>query len=141
MELFLNLLWLSMALAALAMWRMQWARQRQEGRLAPWRQWTAFACAAVLLFFAVSLTDDLHADLILFDEASSCRRHSLRIDGHRDASHHAAHSGGSGPAVIAVSLFPVFVPVNRAFGPSTELTDSTDGTDSQSGRAPPVSFL
>lgn len=141
MELFLNLLWLSMALAALALWRTQWAHQRQDGRLAPWRQWTAFASAAVLLFFAVSLTDDLHADLILFDEASSGRRHSLRLDCHRDAPQHTPHPGASAPAIIGASPLPAFMPVRRSFGPSLAATDYADGTDSHSGRAPPANLL
>jgi hypothetical protein len=141
MELFLNLLWLSMALAALALWRTQWAHQHQDARLACWRQWTAFACAAVLLFFAVSLTDDLHADLVLFDEASSGRRHSLRADCHRDAPQRAPRSSGSGPAILAAPHFPAFMPVSELVCPLLVVNNCADRTDSHSGRAPPRAFL
>ena len=141
MELFLNLLWLSMALAALAVWRTRWSQQPQTERLAPWRQWTAFTSAAVLLFFAVSLTDALHADLILFDEASSGRRHSLRIDSHHDAAKQMVHSGGSSPAVLAAAPAPVFVSVSRLDTKQAAAPRSDYGTDSYLGRAPPAAFL
>ena len=76
MELFLNLLWVAIAVVAFGFWRTRWLRERPEHRRNPLREWTAFACALVLLFFAVSLTDDLHSELIIFDECCASRRHS-----------------------------------------------------------------
>ena len=76
MESFLNILWVAMALATFGVWRMNWLHQRRDSRREPLRDWTAFACALVLLFFAVSLTDDLHSDLVIFDECSMARRHA-----------------------------------------------------------------
>ena len=77
MELFLNLLWLLIALTALVAWRWEWKRH-ECGRLhQPWEQWTAFACALVFLFFAVSLSDDLRAATILADDCTLGRHHSL----------------------------------------------------------------
>jgi hypothetical protein len=76
MELFLNLLWVAIAVVAFGIWRTRWLRGRPEHRRNPLREWTAFACALVLLFFAVSLTDDLHAELIIFDECCASRRHT-----------------------------------------------------------------
>src|ERR1700730_14849458 len=76
MESLLNLLWVLIAASALGVWRFCWARQKCGSRRHALEQWTAFACGLILLFFAVSLTDDLHSDLVLFDEFSSGRRHS-----------------------------------------------------------------
>jgi hypothetical protein len=76
MELFLNILWVLMALAGASVWRMRWTRQPRAREHDAWRQWTAFASAMVLLFFVVSLTDDLHAQSILYEEYSSSRRHT-----------------------------------------------------------------
>jgi hypothetical protein len=54
-------------------------------------------CALVLLFFAVSLTDDLHAAAMLLDECSASRRHSI-------CSHHSEQSTKivkeTGPAIL-----------------------------------------
>ena len=76
MELFLNTLWVVIAVASLCVWRTRWAGQRREREHASWRQWTAFVCALVLLFFMVSLTDDLHSELVVFEECSASRRHA-----------------------------------------------------------------
>lgn len=63
MELLLNILWMLIALGALGVWQFCWARQKQGQRRKPVQEWTAFVCALVFLFFAVSLTDDLHSNL------------------------------------------------------------------------------
>lgn len=77
MELFLNILWAVIALAALGVWRYQWKRQERVDAREPWQQWTAFACALVFVFFAVSLSDDLQAAAILADDCMVGRHHSL----------------------------------------------------------------
>lgn len=76
MELFLNILWLVIATLGLFVWRVHWNPQRGDRGHAPWRQWTAFASALVLLFFMVSLTDDLHSELVYFEECAASRRHT-----------------------------------------------------------------
>jgi hypothetical protein len=69
-------LWLVIALVALCVWRLSWSGQPARCEQAAWRQWTAFVCALVLLFFMVSLTDDLHSELVVFEECSAGRRHA-----------------------------------------------------------------
>lgn len=76
MELVLNIFWLLISIAGLILWRARWTHQSRIRRNAAWREWTAFACSMVLLFFVVSLTDDLHAELMLIEECSSSRRHT-----------------------------------------------------------------
>jgi hypothetical protein len=70
MESILNILWVLIALVALSVWRVRRSRNGRGRRHDMFREWTAIACALILLFFAVSLTDDLHFGLALFDECS-----------------------------------------------------------------------
>jgi hypothetical protein len=85
MELFLNLLWVLIAAGAIGVWRICWQCQKPRTRRDPFREWTAIGCALVLLFFAVSLTDDLYAAAMLLDECSANRRQSI-------CSHHLEQS-------------------------------------------------
>jgi hypothetical protein len=98
MELFLNLLWVAIAVVAFGFWRTRWQRERPENRRDPLREWTAFACALILLFFAVSLTDDLHSELVIFDECAGSPRHSLMVSGYHDLGLHRTFSNFSSPA-------------------------------------------
>src|SRR5580693_9158437 len=77
MELFLNFLWALIALVALGVWRACWMREQRSERRDPVREWAAVVCALVLLFFAVSLSDDLHASLAPLEESAAGRRHSV----------------------------------------------------------------
>lgn len=74
MESFLNILWLVIAVAAFAIWQLCLVHQKRQAQREPLKEWTAVVCMLVFVFFAVSLTDDLHSDLILFDECSAGRR-------------------------------------------------------------------
>jgi len=89
MELFLNLLWLSIALSALGAWGFKYSRRRPQTRCKWLPELTALSCALVFLFFAVSLSDDLHAGVILCDDCAAKRYHALAWDrGH--SSHQIA---------------------------------------------------
>jgi len=99
MEWFLNLLWVAIAAVAFGFWRTRWLHERSERRRDPLREWTAFACALVLLFFAVSLTDDLHSELVIFDECTASRRHSLALVRSHDAPQHPTFALSSGAAM------------------------------------------
>ena len=55
MELFLNILWVLIALGLLGTWRTQWVHQRCHTRRHSVQEWAAISVALVLLFFAVSL--------------------------------------------------------------------------------------
>ncbi len=100
MELFLNLLWGVIALASLAAWRGVWVRQERIARHTALDQWAAFTCALVFLFFAVSLTDDLHQSAALFDECSSGRRGTLAV-----FNGHAAHKADL-PVMPSAAVLP-----------------------------------
>lgn len=101
MELFLNILWLFIAFGLLGLWRTRWARQQHLAQRDPLREWTAFSCTLVLLFFAVSMTDDLHFDIALFDECSASRRHSASLTCHHHATQGVRMSPSSPVAILA----------------------------------------
>jgi hypothetical protein len=93
MEIFLNCFWVLIALAGVIAWRTRWTRQTRLRRHAAWREWSAFVCAMVLLFFVVSLTDDLHADSLLLEECSTSRRHAICVV----CARHSSPPGGGAP--------------------------------------------
>ncbi len=63
MELLLNICWLALVLAAVLL-------QRREPHVARTRAVLALACAALLMFPAISITDDLHPSDGPFEDAS-----------------------------------------------------------------------
>jgi hypothetical protein len=141
MELTLNIVWALIAVCGLYVWRIHWARQEACTQRTALQQWTAFTCGLVLLFFAVSLTDDLHSEIVLFDECASGRRYSAV-----GSCAHAALDATKVPAVCGVAILP------RTAAPEQFLAISTIFTVSHlplfrfrlgisSGRAPPVVIL
>ncbi len=76
MELLLNLIWLVLALVSISAWWIRWL-PRSRGRphrCDLLRGALGLTCVLVLLFFAISLTDDLHAVPAVAEEANSSRR-------------------------------------------------------------------
>jgi hypothetical protein len=141
MESFLNILWVLIALCALWVWRVHWVRQERAERRNPVQEWTAFLCGLVLLFFAVSLTDDLHSEIVLFDECASGRRHSAVCSCAHPAPHGAKAPSASGPAIVpAVSAIQQFRVIARISAIRQDLMSRVSYSFS-SGRAPPISNL
>ena len=138
MELFLNLLWVLIAAGSIGVWRTCWRSEKPRSRRDSLREWTAMGCALVLLFFAVSLTDDLYAAAMLLDECSASRRHSI-------CSHHSEQSKQivkeTGPAIvprIASVESPLSYLCEVSFG-SYAMKSFVHGLSE--GRAPPASIL
>jgi hypothetical protein len=145
MELFLNILWLLVALGILGAWRVRWVGRGRDNRHQAVAEWTAIGSALVLLFFAISLSDDLHQDVILFSESSTSRRHFvIHVAG--------PDSPGDGGVVapLGVHLGLAILP-RVAYPASVSLIARVirfgDGSSSLaqfcrlSGRAPPVPSL
>src|SRR5215469_13110246 len=74
-----------------------WLGQKPRGRIESLREWTAMGCALVLLFFVVSLTDDLHAEVMLLDESLASRQQTVSSH-HLGQSKQIAKEGG--PAIL-----------------------------------------
>lgn len=141
MELFLNILWLLIATCALIFWRLVWKRQARSSRPEPLQEWTAFACALVFVFFAVSLSDDLHAEVILADDCAAGRHHSVAwVCGHASQqSGVVAHpSLGAAPSRSGHS---VSLRVAERIAPATIHFDRHPETDPPDGRSPPFPSL
>jgi hypothetical protein len=138
MESFLNFLWVLIAMLLVGLWRMRWVRERRDARREPLREGTAIACALVLLFFAVSLTDDLHAEVMLSDDCFTGRRHS-------SCMHAPQHSGKTvctlapavQPGIAALESLPEIGRVVILEPPCASFIHS----DEESGRAPPFLSL
>jgi|SRR5579871_944925 len=141
MESSLNIIWLLVAIGLVLVWRERWIAQRSHTQRRPMAEWAALGCVLVFLFFAISLTDDLHQSVVVSDDVSSHRRQSPILsaadDSHRDALH--------------VSASFLLVPFGRAFIPSLTPVGRVDvyaaphtplaRYEDQPNRAPPVSLL
>jgi len=74
MELLLNLLWLTLALPAIWMWRHESVCAKDCPRFHRIRPFVLFGCVLMLLFPVVSATDDLHAMRQEIEESSPSKR-------------------------------------------------------------------
>src|SRR5258708_21190789 len=98
METILNLVWLVVTLAALWIWRFRWAASRRNPRCNVRQETIAIVCVLALLFPVISLTDDLHPDMVPADTVSSKRMHCLLV-----AS--AVHGGNAkSPSIVHLSF-------------------------------------
>jgi hypothetical protein len=137
MESFLNLLWVAIAAGAFCFWRTRWLHERRDRRRQPLQEWTAFACALVLLFFAVSLTDDLHSELMVFDECSTSRRHSLSLTRSHDMPQHRTLETSSGIAAPLYAGLPDPLRFADGLPPAKELLLFSINSWAPFGRPPP----
>jgi len=96
MELMLNLVWLVLAAALLCVWRLQWTHQRTGRSRGRVQEWSAVSLALVLLFFAVSMSDDLHSEIVALEELSANKR---------DYVHAGASQPGPGPSSTPHPVF------------------------------------
>jgi hypothetical protein len=139
MELFLNILWLLVALGIVGAWRMRWVRHGHGAQRNPLLEWTAIGCALVLLFFPMSLTDDLHFDIVLFSENSATRRNFIVGDSAHDSPH-----GGRVVTKAGGAVLPLIAPDGSAsqliarLTPFSDIPVSLDEFGQFSGRAPPA---
>ena len=70
MEISLNLLWLAVAVIAASVWIFRWRPASRDSALSAA---VALGCALVLLFPSISLTDDLHPQIVAVDAAAGKR--------------------------------------------------------------------
>jgi len=75
MELALNLIWVCVALSGCALLAVNLSRAsgRPAGRPSNQQKIIAMGCALIILFFVISMTDDLHDQEILAEESKSLR--------------------------------------------------------------------
>ncbi|HKW33064.1 MAG TPA: hypothetical protein VJN92_08660 [Candidatus Acidoferrum sp.] len=75
MELTLNLIWVCVAIAGILaqVTVLSHAAASSNGDASTRQKIVAMCCALVILFFAISMTDDLHGQAILFEEKKPSR--------------------------------------------------------------------
>jgi FtsH-binding integral membrane protein len=141
MELTLNLVWVGVAIAGIVL---QWVTLSRAAassdRPANTRQKIiAMGCALVILFFVISMTDDLHDQAIMFEE----KKPSRILSG-------MASPTVSSSAQVAPFVFLLFVSqaclglalpaVRRLVEPSKVFSAAAIACDRIDGRAPPSSL-
>jgi hypothetical protein len=137
MELLLNILGTLIALGLLGTWRTRWVHQRHGSSRRSLQEWSAVSLALVLLFFAVSMTDDLHSEIVALEECLTSKRESIC-----QASAHALPQSGTvlhAPSWAIRRPIPFFVPssLRRELEQSTQVGASFLPSDDASSRAPP----
>ncbi len=139
MELTLNLVWVCVAIAGILVQIVMLSRAaaplgRQESN---WRKIVAMGCALVILFFVISMTDDLHDQALLLEE----KKLSRLAPGTRTSVHPSSDRS------IAIDLLLFFPPVafspplpaaRRLVEPSDLLFALAVVCESFCGRAPPA---
>lgn len=73
METALNLVWLVVTLAVLGLWRFRWTGARRKPGHDVRLEAVAMICILALLFPVISLTDDLHPEVVPVEASSSKR--------------------------------------------------------------------
>jgi hypothetical protein len=111
MELLLNLVWLTLALPALWMWRHESVHAQHCRRFRRIRPFLLFGCVLMLLFPVVSATDDLRAMRQEMEESSPTKRVVKQAVG--DKSPARVSLAGAVPALISPRSF---VPSDVVFG-------------------------
>ena len=141
MESLLNILWMLIAVGLVGIWRTRWIHQRRSSSQRSVQEWSAVSLALVLLFFAVSMTDDMHAEIVALEECSASKRGSVCLPG--------AHALPQSGMALHASSWAIVPPV-PFIGPSNSLQELERTSQLRSSflpsnqafsRAPPVSFL
>ena len=75
MELALNLLWVCVAIVGIVLQFIVLSRAAAPADQppSPWRKTIAMGCTLVILFFVISMTDDLHQQEIVLEDSKSSR--------------------------------------------------------------------
>jgi hypothetical protein len=100
-EAILNLIWLGVTLAALWLWRFRWKGAHRSPGHNVRLEAVAMICILALLFPVISLTDDLHPEVIPVDAASSKRALCMLAAQHA----HGSHAGTSCNQHLVFAVF------------------------------------
>lgn len=112
MELALNLVWLCLALSGFALLGCNLFRTTRLPARGPSNKQKIIAmnCASIILFFVISMTDDLHDQEIFVEESKS-----LRVMAGTGSLSHSSPQAAATPVFVLVSPFvrPPHLPVLR----------------------------
>jgi hypothetical protein len=137
MEAILNLLWLAVALGLIGLWRFRWLVSRRIPRAGVLPEIVAIGCAISLLLPAISLTDDLHPEIVAVDAASGKRNSCLLAVDAAGARH--ATPASSFQSILAILPAPLAHVELKIAGINlpTEDLESPALSGSYLGRSPP----
>ena len=140
MELLLNIVWMATTLGFLIVGASAGSRRRGTLSGILFREFAAIVCTLVILFFAISLSDDLRADAILSDECLLGRRHSTSVNTRHDGGeppHKLAPHGSS----LSVAQCSILVPlsVSRSVVAKPWQQNTPVSAESSLSRGPPFS--
>lgn len=142
MELTLNLVWVGVAIAAIlalmASLSNNGARLREPASYA--RKVIAMGCALVILFFVISMTDDLHDQQVMIEE-----RQASRIAASTEAAPNTDSARPTPTGSFVFSPPPAFslgtFAVRRGIENSEFRLPAAIDRETLRGRAPPVSLI
>jgi len=141
MELALNLLWVCVAIAGIGLLcgSLFRAAACPDRRPSNWRKIVAMSCALIILFFVISMTDDLHDQEIVVEENKSSRIVPVPGISALSAPGHAI------PAVFLVfsvltSFAPALPSARRPVDGPKVISAAEILRDRLYGRAPPASL-
>ena len=136
METVLNLIWLAITLAGVWLWWFRWFKSRgnQRGRIYP--ETVAIVCLIALLFPVISLTDDLHPEIMMAECASAKRNFCLLVAGPRISNAAAARQVHATAALVARPFARIdLIATSLVLSPGILRTASADAVPL--GRSPP----
>ena len=113
MELLLNFLWLMLAVPAFVVWRQHLASSHSQGKPHHSRSLLLLGCLLVLLFPAVSASDDLHPISAEIEESGAFKRNIKQSPGIKASAFTDGHSWASLP-VQTMSFQPVRITLDVA---------------------------
>ena len=133
MELLLNLLWVTIAAAALCKVGLDGRAQRSAAHRSRLMGLLAAGCVLALLFPIVSASDDLHGDQVFAEDAINRVSHCVSpLQQNND-------SGNTWLVFSVLSLLSLLLVRLSDWDPSTSAATPTDGYRFvENGRAPPV---
>jgi hypothetical protein len=143
MELALNLIWVCVALLGCVLLGSNLSRASKPtvGRTSNRQKVIAMGCALIILFFVISMTDDLHDQEIFVEESKF-----LRVMGASNSPSLAAtHSAVAHPFLLFFGFFRTsfnfaLPAVRRLLEPLESSFTAAIDCDRLSGRAPPASL-
>jgi hypothetical protein len=138
METILNLVWVGVALVSIALWFLRWSLCTRKPAARIRAEIIAMGCAILLLFPVISLTDDLHPEILAVDAVSG-KRNGVSLIAHTARPHEAAPKAGIhslNGVIPSLTGTPVFLVVRMCalFHSSVDLWRST----CHLGRSPPL---
>lgn len=137
MELLLNLCWLAISLCAFGVWHSRASLEEGKSSRQIRVEGVALFCALILLFFPISITDDLHPEIFLTTDCSADRSGSPTLSAGKTPVVPAATAFPSSAAVVpsVLSILPaaVFVGLPGQCAAACESFSPAPGR----GRAPP----